>query len=724
MIARTGTPLSKEQLNNWVKQIADQHTQGTIIVDPSSNTFPILYSNNAFFEMTGYDLGLINGLSLHFFNGTKTSNESIQLLQKSLEKKEPFKLNLIHYKKDGTAFWHQLTCHPMKDSDNVVQFLLIYCENITDANLVKMMSILEREVYGYLENNFALDAIFQLVTQKIEAYYLRDIYCVIHTYQNNGSLDVSGHGALPLRVAQQLADIRKKPIDSYKTDSIYMADLALDEFTCKQFLNEDLKFTITSKWAKPIFSSSQELKGLIVFYFENKVPLNPTDFELLNQLSPLLMLTIKYGEQRSELKRLAYFDSIIDIPNAHYFRTELNDWVNEGSEGVVIVLQPGEYSKIVDLYGRTYGDELLKQIVDRLNKHRNGHDDFIARFSNSAIIIATKMKFKGIRKYDLPIRPLTSFPYFLADEEIFITLKIGISYFGKEISAEDAIRQADLALSNARQNPGTNIAFFEAIINEQLKREMDTLNQLNYGLENDEFTPYLQPKINMKSGRIDGFEALSRWNSHQLGQVSPAIFIPLAEQAGRIKDIDTIVLKKSLSWLSHRIQNGLKVVPVAVNISPNHFYDKNFLRDFKAIVASFDVPLNYLKLELTESIELVDFTRAKQLLSELKQMGIDCSIDDFGVGFSSLSYLPKLPFSEIKIDSSFVSAINDIGMYAVIQTIIQLAINLQMRAVAEGIETLEQYIMLKNMGCHIGQGYFLHKPMPFEVANALLDTLE
>jgi len=147
------------------------------------------------------------------------------------------------------------------------------------------------------------------------------------------------------------------------------------------------------------------------------------------------------------------------------------------------------------------------------------------------------------------------------------------------------------------------------------------------------------------------------------------------------------------------------------------------LDQFKEIIKEYTVPLNLIKIELTESIELVDFTKAKTILTELKHLGINSAIDDFGVGFSSLSYLPKLPFSEIKIDRSFISALNDPGMYAVIQTIIQLATNLQMKAVAEGIETLEQYILLKNMGCHIGQGYFLHKPMPLEVAGALLDTL-
>lgn len=250
---------------------------------------------------------------------------------------------------------------------------------------------------------------------------------------------------------------------------------------------------------------------------------------------------------------------------------------------------------------------------------------------------------------------------------------------------------------------------------------MDILNQLSYGLQHNEFTIYLQPKINFETSEIEGFEALSRWNSHVLGAVSPAIFISAAEQSGKIREIDTLVIKKVLSWQQQRLIKGLKIVPIAVNISPDHFYYESFINDFLALLSKYNVPTQYIKLEVTESIELVDFSKAKDILSTLKSAGINSSIDDFGVGFSSLSYLPQLPFSEIKIDRSFVNAMDDPGMHAVVQTIVQLASNLHMCAVAEGIETLEQFMMLKAMGCHTGQGFYFYKPMPLEEATTLLD---
>ena len=170
------------------------------------------------------------------------------------------------------------------------------------------------------------------------------------------------------------------------------------------------------------------------------------------------------------------------------------------------------------------------------------------------------------------------------------------------------------------------------------------------------------------------------------------------------------------------MKNNLKIVPIAVNISPDHFYHETFINDFLTLLGEYNVPAKYIKLEVTESIELVDFSRAKAILVALKSSGIDSSIDDFGVGFSSLSYLPQLPFSEIKIDRSFVNAMDDPGMQAVVRTIIQLASNLNMRAVAEGIETLEQLKLLKAMGCNVGQGYYFYKPLSIDEAIILLDS--
>lgn len=268
---------------------------------------------------------------------------------------------------------------------------------------------------------------------------------------------------------------------------------------------------------------------------------------------------------------------------------------------------------------------------------------------------------------------------------------------------------------------GTNFAKYEENSINQLTEEMDIFNQLTFGIQNQEFEVYLQPKINFETIQVEGFEGLSRWNSSKLGFVSPINYIPIAEQSGRIKDIDLLNLTTILQWLQDRLDAGKKIVPVSLNISPDHFYEPQFLDTIIRIFNQFHVPTKYIKLEVTESIELVDFAKAKAILEKLNDFGIESSIDDFGVGFSSLSYLPKLPFSEIKIDRSFVNSMDEPGMYAIVQTIIQLAHNIDMRPIAEGVETKEQLAMLQKLGCPAGQGYYFYKPMTIIDAEKLLD---
>lgn len=232
----------------------------------------------------------------------------------------------------------------------------------------------------------------------------------------------------------------------------------------------------------------------------------------------------------------------------------------------------------------------------------------------------------------------------------------------------------------------------------------------------------LQPKVNLMTGEIESFEALARWNSADLGFVSPTLFIPVAENTGNIYKVDLEIFKKVLQWQKQRHDAGLKLYQVSINISPSHFYNPAFVESSIALIESYKIDPKFIKFEITESVELEDVLRAKKIIDELQQIGIETSIDDFGVGYSSLSYLQELPFKEIKIDKSFVDDLANPRMNAVIKTIIQLSDNLNMVSVAEGIETEEQHLELKRLGCQVGQGYYYYKPMPIKQINELLDN--
>lgn len=716
-------PLSREELFSSLCSMAKQYSTGVAIIDAHHPNRPFVYYNEPFAALTGYDETELIGKNLSCFAGLKTAADLLAELDYHVKHALPYETSVIHYQKDDSPFWHELVTHPMCDQEGAAQYIMVHSKDVTYEKLFKMLSKLEHEVYLEIEKGDSLSHILQLITTQIETYYTRNIYCSIHLMKDEISMTAEASGTLPLEIANVLYCLELNSMMNGNGNAVFVKQFTKKELAAaKKIAQAPLKMEINHCWGKPICGTANEVIGSITMYFDKEPNIKSIEIEFLNRLVPLISLSIKYIAQTQQLRQLAYFDSETKLPNLHYFHTEMESWMEQGERGLIIIIQPGEYSSIVDVYGRSAGDEILRQMVERLQEHtlKEGKE-FIAKFSNSCIVFASNRGFDQPELYESRIRQLTKEPFLILEKEFYITLKIGMTHFSPNSQLDEVIRQADTALSRSRQISGTNVAFFEEQNDVKLQLEMDVRNQLTYGLQHKEFYVVLQPKININTLEIEGFEALCRWNSHMLGPVSPAVFIPLAEQTGKIKKIDELVMKQVLRWQRKRLDSDEKTVPIAINISPVHFYEERFVKQVVNLIKRYRVPPHLIKLEVTESMELVDFSKAKEILSELRQHGIECSIDDFGVGFSSLSYLQQLPFREIKIDRSFINAMDNPGMHAVVHTIVQLASNLQMNAVAEGIETPEQFESLKKMGCHTGQGYYFHKPLDLKDAAKLIN---
>lgn len=714
------TPLSKDRLFMWLKTLSNQLSKGTIIIDFNDSNLSILHANNDFLKLTHYSLEQIIGQNLSIFNGHLTNIDTVNEMKYYLQYGIKQSFTILHYTKSGCTFWDKINIHPIRDEDEVIQYILLTFEDETELELNKMLSKLEHEVYEAIEHDNNLQSILTLISQKIESYYIRDVYCTIHQIDNFQSIQTIGSNTLPIEVVNELELLKITPNMGFNESAIYIKKCMLNEQQNHLFKTNQLK-PIHGSWSKPILTPQHQVLGILTLFQQENIELKQTDIDYINRLALLIQLAIKYAEQKNELRRLAFYDVESNLPNSHYFKSTLQQWIDEESCGFISIIHASEYSNIIDLYGRKAGSDLLIQIRDRIHSLADSGEVFIARFSNS-IIFAKKTDIKDLTFYEPHVCQLTTIPYIIDEVKHFITLKIGATFFNKHSFVDECIHQADIALTKARKVNGTNAEMYEINSNNKLQQDMEIFNQLTFGIQNEEFHVHLQPKINFQTLEVEGFEGLSRWHSHVLGFVSPVQFIPIAEQTGKIKDIDLLNFKTVLAWLQKRLDEGKKILPVALNVSPNYFYDRDFLKNTISIFEQFQVPAHYIKFEVTESIELIDITKAKDILMQLNKLGIKSSIDDFGVGYSSLSYLPHLPFSEIKIDRSFINSMKEPGMYAVVQTIIQLANNIQMRAIAEGIETEEQLAMLQQLGCPAGQGYYFHKPMPIEEAEKLLDN--
>lgn len=718
MLSHNAIPLEKEDLFSLLCNLCEQYHSAVAIINPNDENLPIVYYNSIFAELTGFDHQELLNKNLSSLKGIKTDEDAFSEIHYYLKKAIPFDTNVILYDKEHYPIGVNINCQPIYNNKKEVQFVILHCKNRTNEMLEKMIAKLEREVFFELDQGGNIDELLQLICEKIEKSYIRDVRCVVHIVQSKNKLKAVASGSLPLKTVKTILKLENISIQQLQEQKLYSEQIKLSDY--KGNLKTDLN--ITSFSTKPILNEGKELLGCFTLFLLNNEKLNETDINFLNKLTPIISLSIKYVKQKEVLKKLAYFDLNTGIQNFNYFHTNLKNWIEEKEKGYILIIQPTEYSKIVDLFGRNVGDGLIRKLIKNLHNRFNNKIDMIyGRISNSSFAIAMKYNSGKIRETIDELLDLTTMPYLIAEQEMFISLKIGAALFKPTIPIDESIRQADIALTSAKRQRGNVVAFFDQKMDDRIKRELNMLNQISHGLKNDEFTVYLQPKVNLHNQSIEGFEALARWKSKVLGEVSPGEFIPIAEQAGKIRDIDNVILEKVLQWQQYRINNNLKVYPVAVNISPVHFYHDTFIDDFISLVQKYQIKSDHLKIEVTESFELFDFKKAQQILYELKKYGFESSIDDFGVGFSSLSYLQKLPFSEIKIDRSFINSIHDDGMKAVVNSIIDLAGKLNMHSVAEGIETEDQLLALRQMGCHTGQGYYFHKPMTISEVEKLLN---
>jgi predicted signal transduction protein with EAL and GGDEF domain len=313
-------------------------------------------------------------------------------------------------------------------------------------------------------------------------------------------------------------------------------------------------------------------------------------------------------------------------------------------------------------------------------------------------------------------------PHQLGEHELTTTASVGISVYPQDGGdRETLVKNADVAMYKSKEAGRNNYMFFREEMNARAGERLSMENSLRKALEREEFTLYFQPQVNTVTGRIIGAEALIRWRHPAMGLVMPAKFIPIAEESGMIVAIGEWVLRTACMKNRQWQKAGLQTVPVAVNLSALQFMQKDLVEIVSDTVLQTGLEPCRLELEITESSIIQNAEAAINTLKELKAMGVSLSIDDFGTGYSNLGYLKKFPIDKLKVDQSFVrDIVNDPDDAAIVRAIINLAKSLQLRVMAEGVETKEQLDFLSAHGCDEVQGYYFSRPVPEEEFRAML----
>ncbi|MBM7704543.1 bifunctional diguanylate cyclase/phosphodiesterase [Metabacillus iocasae] len=419
------------------------------------------------------------------------------------------------------------------------------------------------------------------------------------------------------------------------------------------------------------------------------------------------------------IEELVYKDELTHLPNRRMLNEHLASVLSQseenGEEIALLFIDLDRFKLVNDVYGHRTGDAVLKEVTARLLSCI-GPKDLVARQSGDEfVIVLTQTSSNQAGLVASNIIDLMKESMVLDDMEFFISPSIGISLYPADAqSVEDLIKYADTAMYQAKLKGGNQYQFFTLEINELISRKMILETGLRKAASNGEIHIYYQPQVDIETGGVNGFEALVRWNHPELGIISPLEFIPLAEETKLIIPLGEWILRQACLQFKEWLNQGLDLKHISVNISAVQFNEPTFIRTVKKIIEETKIDPTYLDLELTESV-VRNPDISIPFMHELKAMGVRLSLDDFGTGYSSLNYLKEFPLDTLKIDKSFIQTIHDSPKdQAVVDTIIHMALNLNLNVIAEGVETDAQLAYLMSRQCHQYQGYLCSAPVPHD----------
>ncbi|GLB58855.1 bifunctional diguanylate cyclase/phosphodiesterase [Cytobacillus sp. NCCP-133] len=419
-----------------------------------------------------------------------------------------------------------------------------------------------------------------------------------------------------------------------------------------------------------------------------------------------------------KITELAYFDQDTGLPNRMKFTEQLDLLLKKAKKKrkmlAVLSIDIDRFKIINDSLGHFAGDMVLKEISERIERVLPS-GSYLGRFGGDKfnLILSRDISIENVMKLSEKILDEVSKPLFHADQEFIVTASIGVSFFpGDGLDEHTMLKNADVATNRSKQHGGNRVTFFSMEMNEQALVRLELESYLRKAMQKNEFYLCYQPLIDLESGNLYGSEALIRWNHPKLGLVSPAEFIPLAEETGLIEEIGSWVLRTACKQNKRWQMLGHESLSISVNVSAYQFQQPGFLNEVKKALEISGLKPQYLTLELTESTMLRNVEYSIQVMQALQTLGVKVSIDDFGTGYSSLSYLKDFPINTLKIDRSFINNLSlNTSDIAIVKAIITMGHGLAVKVVAEGVETKEQIELLKELKCHYAQGFYIHKPL-------------
>ena len=459
--------------------------------------------------------------------------------------------------------------------------------------------------------------------------------------------------------------------------------------------------------------------GALANMFNNMMDIISSNYKELDESNKTLAANeIELKKSYANIEKLAYHDGLTGLYNRVAFMKFTHEiFDKEGANlkhHAVFFIDLDNFKNVNDTLGHDYGDMLLIQFADLLRKYAK-EDDIVSRAGGDEFLVfkSSYDSIDELREFAHNIVEMANKPFDLNGEAAHISTSIGIALFPQNgLAISELIKNADIAMYSAKNSGKNEYKFFESFMEYDVSRKNELSDMLSNVIEKKEVYLLYQPQVNMNTGEIMGFEALMRINSKDLGLISPTEFIPIAEDNGLINELGEWALYEACLFNNTIMKNGYGPFKVSVNVSTNQLKKDNLVDIIKSIPAKTGMPLEYLEIEITESVLMKSIDHNLELIKQIKELGVSVALDDFGTGYSSFNYLTQLPIDTLKIDKSFVDNIssNENDRY-IANTIIALAHKMDIEVVAEGVENYDQLSILQDQLCDILQGYLFSKPI-------------
>ena len=700
--------------------VSDQTNRAVLIADTDHN---IRYVNSAFTTLFGYTAEEAEGRrAADLIAGCHTDRKSVaKLVQRLMKGGRRGQVEVLACDKDGEELWVCARIDAFRDKKGRVKHIFALIEDITAT---KQLHSLQQLIMAALADEVPIAEIADRLCRRVEAI-APDVVCSLLHVDAAGVIHPLGGPSLPEDYSRALDGVAIGPnVGSCGTAAFYGEPvLAMDLETdprWQPYKARPLEVGLRACWSTPIKAKDGRVIATFAFYFrEQRAPSN-WHRRIVDACVNLGAFAIERKEARAEIARLAYHDILTGLPNRAQLRhliTTAIDACPTGSHVALAFLDVDHFKDVNDTLGHAAGDELLIQLAQRLREHI-GPEDMLGRLGGDEfVILLPQRNAESAERVATGITEALAVPLRLGSKQMMMSASIGISLYPDHATDIDTLmQQADAAMYMAKQSGRSTHRLFSPEMNGLTEQRLALIAALRRAIAEGALSLSYQPQIRSCDGAIHGVEALARWHDAVLGDVSPAKFIPLAEECGLIEQIGLWSVREACRQMASWRRAGLNIPSVSVNLSPINFRNVALAARLKDILAEYELPADALMLEITEGAFMQDSVAALETMNAIRALGVGLSVDDFGTGYSSLSRLAHLPIRELKIDRSFMNGIEaNAGAVAIATAVVRVGQGLGMTVVAEGVETEGQRKLLAELGCDVVQG-FLYAPALAPVA--------